>query len=372
MNIQRIIQKQIELKLFQSRAIIIYGPRQSGKTTLARKILEKFPERGIFLNCELLSDRSCLVVGVPDLLKERIGGAQIVVLDEAQTIIDIGMILKNFVDTYPEIQIIATGSSSFDLANRISEPMTGRFYEFVLWPLSFAEIMSSGIEYSLDDMMLYGMYPSVVTADIVDKKDRLNNIAVNYLYKDIFSLEQIKKPIIFENLVKYLALNTGTMISTGEIASILGTNRATVERYVGLMEQAFIIKKLYSFSRNKSNELKKSYKVYFLDIGLRNAIVGNNQTSVSESEKGLLFENFFIIERIKFLKNQGIYSSQYFWRTYEKQEIDLIEEYDNILHLYECKYSKANFTKSLYDFAKEYTNAKPHLVNKENIQQFLI
>jgi hypothetical protein len=364
---QREIRKRIEEKFFKSKVIIILGPRQSGKTTLSKSIIEPFKEKGQYFNCELLDIRSHLVPRQPELLYQKIKDYKIVVLDEAQTVENIGLILKNFTDTYPQIQIIATGSSSFDLANKINEPMTGRTYEFMLYPLSYKEADLK----NLNDLLTFGMYPGIVSANSNDKLDLLQNITTNYLYKDIFNFEQIRKPVVFEKLATTLAREVGSQISTDRLAKILDTNKATIERYIALLEQAFIIKRLYSFSRNLTSEIKKSYKVYFLDIGLRNVLAQDVVSPEMRNDNGKIFENFFIIERLKFMQNNGHYPSHYFWRTYDKSEVDLIELNEGKINAFECKFSKENKTSSLYKFNFVYKEAKTHLVNKENFEEFL-
>jgi predicted AAA+ superfamily ATPase len=365
---QRTIEKRILEKLFQGKIITILGPRQSGKTTLSKSIIESFDESGKYFNCELLEMRSKLLPGQPEVLYEFIKNYKIVVLDEAQTVENIGFILKNFVDTYPEIQIIATGSSSFDLANKINEPMTGRTYEFTLYPLSYAEIP----EIHLDEVLTFGMYPGILSAENNDKRDRLQNIATNYLYKDIFNFENIRKPMVFEKLVKTLARECGTQISTDRLAKILDTNKATVERYIALLEQAFIIKRLYSFSRNLTSELKKAYKVYFLDLGLRNVLAEDVVPPENRSDNGHIFENFFIIERMKYLSNSGHYPSHYFWRTYDKHEVDLVELEAGTIYAFECKYTSDQSPKSLHKFKETYPSSHTDIVNKNNLSDFLL
>lgn len=364
---QREIRKRIEEKLFQGKVVIILGPRQSGKTTLVKTIVESFKDTGQYYNCELLDIRNHLIPRQPEILYEKIKNYKIVVLDEAQTVENIGLILKNFTDTYPEIQIIATGSSSFDLANKVNEPMTGRTYEFMLYPLSYSEIQNK----DLNEIFTYGMYPGIASANQNDKLDRLQNITTNYLYKDIFNFEQIRKPVIFEKLAITLAREVGSQVSTERLAKILDTNKNTVERYITLLEQAFIIKRIYSFSRNLSSEIKKAYKVYFLDIGLRNSLASDVISPLKREDNGKIFENFFIIERMKFMFNKGQYPSHYFWRTYAKDEVDLVELNQGIINAFECKYSKNNKTSSLYKFNEIYKESKTHLVNKENFKDFL-
>lgn len=364
---QRQIQKRIEEKLFQGKIITILGPRQSGKTTLSKTLIKPFGKQGMYFNCELLEIRNHLVERQPELLYEKIQSYKVVVLDEAQTVENIGLILKNFIDTYPDVQIIATGSSSFDLANKINEPLTGRTFDFTLYPLSYTETHSQNFE----SFFTFGMYPGIVAAENINKFDILYNITTNYLYKDIFNFENIRKPVVFEKLVKTLAREIGTQISTERLAKILDTNKATVERYIALLEQAFIVRRVYSFSRNLSSELKKSYKVYFFDIGLRNMLADDVVPPSKRNDNGPLFENFFIIERMKYMNNMGAYPSFYFWRTYDKYEVDLIELYEGGITAFECKFSKENTTSSLHLFKKTYDQSQVHLVNKENFEEFL-
>jgi predicted AAA+ superfamily ATPase len=364
---QRQIRKRIEEKLFQGKLVVILGPRQSGKTTLSKSIIEPYKEQGQYFNCELLDIRNHLVPRQPEILYEKIKNFKIIVLDEAQTVENIGLILKNFTDTYPEIQIIATGSSSFDLANKINEPMTGRTYEFMLYPLSYGEIENI----DLNEILTFGMYPGIISANPNDKLDRLQNITTNYLYKDIFNFEQIRKPVVFEKLAITLAREVGSQVSTERLAKILDTNKNTIERYIALLEQAFIIKRLYSFSRNLTSEIKKSYKIYFLDIGLRNSLASDVISPDKRTDSGKIFENFFIIERLKFMQNNGHYPSQYFWRTYDKNEIDLVELDEGKMNAFECKYSKENTTTSLHKFNLIYKESKTYLINKENFKEYL-
>jgi hypothetical protein len=364
---QRQIENRIVEKLFQGKIITILGPRQSGKTTLSKTIIESFKEDSMYFNCELLDIRNHLIERQPELLYEKIKKYKIVVLDEAQTVENIGLILKNFIDTYKDVQIIATGSSSFDLANKINEPLTGRTYDFILYPLSFSEAYPS----DFSDILTFGMYPGIVSANNINKFDILHNIATNYLYKDIFNFEDIRKPVVFEKLVKTLAREVGTQISTGRLAKILDTNKTTIERYIALLEQAFIIKRFYSFSRNLTSEIKRAYKVYFLDIGLRNILADDVISPEQRKDNGRIFENFFIIERMKYMHNIGNYPSYYFWRTYDKNEIDLIELNQGRIDAFECKFSKENATISLHKFHQIYKESNIHLVNKENFIEFL-
>lgn len=356
---KRSIEANIEKNLFRKNVIVIYGPRQAGKTTLSKNLIKKYGSDGDYFDCQEEYVRSHFVLGEPDRILELVKGKKIVVFDEAQTIINIGTILKVFHDKYKDlgIQIIATGSSSFDLANKIVEPMTGRAIEFYLLPLSLSEIRSSGCYIQkniLEDLMLYGSYPEVVDSEgIYFKEQSIKKIATNYLYKDIFMLESIKNPKAFEDILKMLAFQTGQMVSVTEIARAVGINRATVDRYIRLLEQSFIIKRIYSFSKNPRNELKKSYKIYFIDLGVRNAIVNIVEKIEDRKDKGAIFENFVFTEILKQQQIKVFPNEIYFWRTKQGLEIDFIEKEGASLFAYECKiYDDKNY--SFSKFLKEY------------------
>lgn len=371
----RVIEKEIRSKLFKNKVICIFGPRRSGKTTVAKDILSSYGKDGYYLNCENAQEKSFLVEGKPEILKNYLSDKKIIVLDEAQTVENIGKILKLFVDTYPDIQIIATGSSSFDLANKVGEPLVGRAYEFFLSPLSFEELFlhksKLEIKNSLSDILVYGSFPSVVTANVSDKIQELSQIANSYLYKDIFTFEEIKKPKLLEDLLKRLAFQIGKEVSIHELAQKLEVNRKTIERYLGLLEKTFVIQRLYSLKRNRRDEVGSSFKVYFCDNGVRNFITNSFNSIEHRDDIGALFENYVISERIKYWKNKKIYLPPiYFWRTYGQLEIDLIEEENDVLRAYEIKWSdeKVIFTQ----FKESYPGSETHIVSKDNLNQFLL
>ena len=367
---ERTIEYQIRESLFKGRMISILGPRQSGKTTLAKKILQEHKVPEAYYDCQLADVRKHFVFGEPDQLLPLTQGKKLVVFDEAQTIQDIGTILKVFHDTYPGVQIIATGSSSFDLSNKINEPMTGRVFEFTLLPLSLPEIKKSR-RITLSDLyefMLYGTYPAVVAADSLEnKKMVLKNIATQYLYKDVFVFEAIRNPQIFESLLKLLALQIGSLISVNELANNLGISRSVVQRYLRLLEQSFIVKVVHSFSNNPRTELKKAFKVFFLDIGVRNALVDIEKVLPERADKGFIFENYFISERIKDGNNSHIFSPEVmFWRTKKGLEIDLIEKNGIDIVAYECKWSSEE-NPSFSSFLRLYPNAKIQVVHPSDL-----
>lgn len=367
---KRNIQEKIESVLFKGDIVVLYGPRQAGKTTLSKKILENYKDDGQYYDCQIADVRRQFVVGEPDKLLEMIKGKKIVVFDEAQTIVNIGTILKVFHDTYKNsnIQIIATGSSSFDLANKIVEPMTGRAVEFNLLPLSLSEIRSVKKDIVLKDiydMMLYGNYPAVVASGTVDEKElSIKKIATNYLYKDIFILESVKNSKAFEDILKMLALQIGQMVSTAEISRAVGVSRATVDKYIRLLELSFIVKRVYSFSNNPRVELKKAYKVFFLDLGVRNAIVDIITKIEDRNDRGAIFENFFMTEILKkeYLKNFP--GEIMFWRTRSGLEIDFIVKNGKEIRAVECKWRDSEV--SFKEFLKKYKEAKVEVVTPES------
>ena len=370
---ERNLEKKIEPLLFKKRAILIFGPRQVGKTTLARKLLAKYSDMNSgadsYFNCDETVVRNYFKLGEPHLLKELVGDRKIVVFDEAQTIQNIGKILKVFIDTYPNVQIITTGSSSFDLANKINEPLTGRSFEFTLYPLSLQEIKAAKQVdmQELREILRMGAYPAIVGEEIpVAREDLLKNITTNYLYKDIFVFEAIKNPQIFEDLIKALAYQIGNEVSIAELADSLKTSRANIDKYLRLLEQSYIIKKVRSFSRNGRNELKKAFKVYFIDTGIRNAVLGDIVMPLeNRKDKGMLFENFFFLELLK-NNSEKVFSPQiFFWRTRDQKEVDFVEVEGERVNAYECKWLESNV--SFANFLKLYPQATTKVVTPANL-----
>ncbi len=360
---KRNIEEKIERLLFQGSMVIILGPRQSGKTTLSKKLITDHSDSASYYDCQLEEVRRHFVMGKPDSLLPLTQGKKIVVFDEAQTIHNIGTILKVFHDTYPKVQIIATGSSSFDLANKIVEPMTGRAIEFQLLPLSLDEIKSVK-KLSLSDiydLLQYGAYPGVVAAPTKELKEVvIKNIATNYLYKDVFTFEAIRNPKVFEELVKLLAYQIGQLVSVNELATQLGVSRSVVQKYLRLLEQSYIIKIIHSFSNNPRVELKKAFKIVFLDVGVRNVLVGGTEPMEARADKGFIWENFFVGERLKLGTLETFPPEILFWRTRQGAEIDVIEKNGTSVTAYECKWSKADVT--FKEFLNKYPLAKTSVV----------
>jgi len=375
----RSIKSQIKNWLYRNKVIIIYGARRTGKTTLSKEILkeqERAGKKTFYINCELLDAKRSLETTNEKLLKNYLGDNDIVVLDEAQNIENIGLVLKIIVDTYPEIQIIATGSSSFDLANKISEPLTGRSRTFVLYPFSMLEVKENTNFHDavsqLEKALIFGTYPAVFNLTENEAKAELMDIASNYLYKDVLEFEHVKNSKTLLELLELLALQLGNEISLSEIGQKLGISNHSVKKYIDLLEKCFIIFSLRSFSRNLRNEINKSQKIYFYDLGIRNAIIQNFNKPNLRQDIGALWENFCIIERMKYNQANQLFVNQYFWRMYSGQEIDYIEEYNGNLNCYEFKYNNKAKIKKPSKFLDTYENSSFNVINSDNWFEFII
>lgn len=372
--IKRDIEIIIKKKLFKSKAIIISGPRQVGKTTLVRSIVNSVAEPYLWFNGDEPSTISIFNNISSADMKQLFGKNKIVVIDEAQKINNIGLILKIIVDTFPDIQLIATGSSSFELANEVNEPLTGRKFEYFLFPISYNELINEfgtlkEKEY-LSQRLIYGSYPEIIN-NPEDARENLNLLSDSYLYKDLLSLETIKKPALLIKLLQALSWQCGSEVSFNELAQTIGSDPKTVEKYIDLLEKAYVIFRLQPLSRNLRNELKKTRKVYFYDNGIRNAIIGNFDRLDLRQDIGALWENYLISERKKIIEYKRIYGNQFFWRTAQKQEIDYIEERDGIFNAYEFKYNPKKKARLSKTFSKAYPAHSFSLVNNNNYNDFL-
>jgi hypothetical protein len=339
--IQRQLKQIIESYLFKGKTNVIYGARQTGKTTLLEQMLEPYRGDTLFLNGDDADIRGMLSDLNATKLIPIIGKSKIVVVDEAQRIPETGLALKIIHDNFKDVQLIATGSSSFELANNISEPHTGRKFEFTLYPLSFGEMVEHhGFlteKRLLEHRLIYGYYPDIAL-NVGQETKLLKSLASTYLYKDLLTLDTIKKPVLLEKILSALALQIGNEVSDNELAQLLNSDKETVEKYIDLLEKTCIIFRLGALSRNVRNEIKQGRKIYFYDNGIRNAILGNFSVLSSRTDKGALWENFLISERFKFLGNNELDVKSWFWRTTQQQEIDYIEEYDAKLYAYEFKW----------------------------------
>ena len=372
--IEREIQKKIEPKLFKSKAIILLGARQVGKTTLLQSMLSNREDLLWFNGDEL--DVQKLFENISAVrLSAIFGSKKIVVIDEAQRIADIGLRLKLITDSIPEVQLIATGSSSFELADKVNEPLTGRKWEYKMYPISFREMVKNqGLLYEkrmIPHRMVFGYYPDVVM-NPGDEKEILKQLSDSYLYKDILMWETIKKPDKILKLLQAIAFQIGSQVSNNELAQICGIDSKTVEKYIDLLEKTFIIFRLSSFSRNLRNELKSSKKIYFYDNGIRNAVIANYSQIENRQDTGQLWENFVISERIKFLHYTGSWANTWFWRTKEQKEIDLIEEIDNKITAYEFKWNSKTKVKIPKLFLTTYKEAEIKIVHNENLEEILL
>ena len=374
MKIPRKIQSKIVSNLFKNKVIVLYGARRVGKTTLSKFLIDEIPNSK-YINCELLQNKLALETTNSELLKNFIGSYRLIVLDEAQHIKNIGLILKILVDTFPEIQIIATGSSSFDLSHQISEPLTGRSRKFLLYPFSIEELTNTygmvKTQAKILNILRFGLYPEVVEKTEAEAIEELNDIASNYLYKDVLQFERLKRPELLLNLLRAIALQIGNELSYNELSKLLGENIHTLKRYIELLEKSFVIFRLSSFSRNLRKEIGKGQKIYFYDLGIRNAIIQNFNPLELRNDVGGLWENFCLTERIKYLSNHRIFANMYFWRTYDQKEIDYIEERGGKLNAYEFKYSKPKSLRPPNTFLDEYEGTSFHVVHNQNYFDFI-
>lgn len=372
--IQRQLVKIVESRLFRKKAIIIVGSRQVGKTTLLKMLADKSDRRVLNWNCDEPDVRQKLTEPTSTQLGAETANADIVFIDEAQRVQNIGITLKLLTDNFPDKQIVVTGSSALELSNSINEPLTGRKYEYVMFPISAEELIDNhGAQVErrlLERRMIYGSYPEVITNE-GDEKEILTNIVGSYLYKDIFSFQDVRKPEIIEQLLQALALQIGSEVSFNELGKLVGLNSLTVQRYIDLMEKSYIIFHLRSYSRNVRSELKKSRKIYFYDNGVRNAILGDFKPLDLRQDNGALWENYIISERLKHNAYNMFYGKSYFWRTIQQQEIDYIEDVDGTLHAYEFKWNTTRQPRLSETFARNYPNHTFTVVTPNNYQDFL-
>jgi uncharacterized protein len=372
--ISRLIYPQITSKLFQGKVIVVYGARQVGKTTLIKQLINDYQWKSLYINCDLIPNQQLLDYQHPQWFIDAVMDIDFIVLDEAQNIPQIGMILKILVDQFPKKQFIATWSSSFDLANKLNEPLTGRNYKFTLYGLSCEELKQHydafWIQNNLESLLIYGSYPDVITHSSEQKREILDLLAGDYLYKDIFKFDGIKKSTIIKQLLQLLALQLGNEVNYYELAQKLGVNHLTVGKYIDILEQAFIIFKLPSFARNLRNEISKWVKIYFYDLWVRNSLIQNYNSLNLRTDTWALWENFLIIERLKYQSYHWWYANRYFRRTYDQKEIDYIEEYDGTLHTYEFKRSKQSISQPTI-FLKSYPNSTFTWINQQNYLWFI-
>ena len=371
--IVRDLEKEITSKIGKGKAIIIFGARQVGKTTLLHHIFGN-DDSTLWLNGDEPDIKLILESATSSRLKAIIGSKRTVVIDEAQRIPNIGLCIKRIVDNIPDVQVIATGSSSFDLANLVTEPLTGRTYEFLMFTLTFSELANHHgvLEETrlLPHRLVYGSYPDVINNQ-GDEKEVLKSLADSYLYKDILAFDRIKKSEKIVKLLQALAYQIGSEVSFNELAQTCGLDPKTVDSYIQLLEKAFIIFRLPSYSRNLRNELKFAKKVYFWDCGIRNSIIGNYLPVETRQDVGALFENYIIAERLKQQQYAKTYAKGYFWRTTAKQEIDYIEECNGSITAFEMKWNPKKKASLPLSFSRSYPDTDFHVVTSENYYEFL-
>jgi len=372
---KRILEDKIKEKFFKGKAIIIVGARQTGKTTLSLKIVDEFRTKKF--NCDNPTDRDLLSNRDLEFLKSLVGDAKVVLIDEGQKVENLGQTLKLLVDHYKkEKQIIVTGSSSFNILDKTEEPLTGRKFVFNLFPLSIEEIYPdkdvSLIMKELETYLVYGSYPEVqVKTRMEEKQEVIHEISESYLYKDVFEFQKIKKSTTLDNLLRALALQIGGEVSYTELSNIVGIDKKTVENYIDILEKNYIIFRLYPYAQNKRKVISKLKKVYFWDLGIRNSIINNFNFLNFRNDVGALWENFCILERLKYQSYHKIYSNNYFWRTYEGAEMDLIEERGGKLYAYEFKWSDKKKIKEPL-FLKDYKESSFSLISPKNLKGFII
>ena len=372
--IRRDIQQRIEQKLFKGKVILLLGPRQVGKTTLLKEIIK---DRGdaLWLNADEPDIQALFENATSTRLKNYFGKNKIIVIDEAQNLKDVGLKLKIIFDALPEIQVLATGSSAFEIKNKTNEPLTGRKWQFQLFPFSFSELVSHNNlldeKRLLPVRLVYGSYPEVVLNN-GEEKERLKLLTDSYLYKDILMYEGLKRPDKLVHLLQLLAFRIGTEINYNNLSKELRIDNSTVEKYVQILEDSFIIFRLKALSRNHSKELKKGRKIYFIDNGVVNALLGNFNLPENRSDIGALWENYVVSEMYKKYHYENRWANFYFWRTQDQQEIDLVIEENQEFHAFEIKWNKNAKARLSKTFSRNYLQHSFSVITPENIEDFLL
>lgn len=360
--------------LFRGKALIIYGPRQAGKTTFSEQLLSILGKKTLRLNGDDADTREAFLQPNATLIERIIGDHEVVFIDEAQRIQDVGIVIKIIVDRFKHIQVIATGSSSFELAGNINEPLTGRRYEMQLLPVSYDELVRHTDYLTeqrlLEQRLIYGSYPEIVT-DPTNSERHLKLITNSYLYKDLLVLEQIKKPVLLEKIVKAVALQIGSEVNITEIGRLVQADNKTVEKYIDLLEKAFVLFTVPAFSGNVRNEIRKGRKIYFYDNGIINAVINNFNPIQNRTDVGALWENYMISERKKLLNAKEVDAKIYFWRTTQQQEVDYIEEVKGELRVVEFKWNPVATARVPSTFLTNYPNSRIAIVTPANKDQFL-
>jgi predicted AAA+ superfamily ATPase len=372
--IPRAIENKLVTQIDHKKAILIFGPRQVGKTTLVKDLMKKVQSVFVYFNGDEITTRNLWREDQVPALIQSFGDNKMIVLDEAQMVEGVGGICKQIIDAELGIQLILTGSSALNIANLTQEPLTGRKWEYFLYPISCAEM----IEFSgtpellrgLSQYLIYGCYPEVVT-HLSNAKQILSNLASSYLYKDVLALTGVKKPLLLEKILKALAWQVGSEVSLNEIAQIVSADVKTVDSYIHLLEQVYVVYRLGAHSGNLRNEINRKKKIYFYDNGIRNALIGNYSLLDDRNDTGALWENYLITERKKLLAYNGFYGHTYFWRSKAQAEVDYLEEIDGKLYAYEFKWNPAAKSKFPQSFMEAYKPAATEIIHRDNFWQWL-
>ena len=373
--ISRIIEKSVRKAISSGRkAVILHGARQVGKTTLLHSLFED--RKGVlWLNGDTSNARLLLTAQSVEQLRVIIGKHDLLIIDEAQRVPDIGIVLKLIIDNIPKVKVIAAGSSSLDLANATTEPLTGRKRQFTLFPFSFTEMVDHyGLlseKNLIPHRLIYGYYPDIVNSPGKERR-LLQELSDSYLYEDILALDKIKKTEQLTRLLRALAFQIGSQVSYTELGQLCGLDNKTVEKYVGILEQTFVIFRLASYSRNLWNELKASRKIYFVDNGIRNALIADFRPVELRDDVGKLWENFLVSERFKRNEYTESYANPWFWRTQAQQEIDYVEEQDGHLSAFEFKWNPSAKAKQPKAFQTAYPDSSFDVIHKNNAESFLM
>jgi len=377
MKIQRFLLPQVQKYLIPGKVVVLYGPRQVGKTTLAQDLLAGSPLHGRFLNADELIYREALSSQNRQRLGELLGDVELLVIDEAQRVPNIGLNLKILVDSFPHARFLATGSASFDLANKISEPLTGRKFTFTLYPVSYGELRRTlgAVEArsELARWLIWGGYPAIATEpDPALRQRLLGELVGSYLYRDILEMEGVRRSDKIVDMLRLLAFQIGYEVSLSELASKLSINQQTVARYLDLLEKVFVIYRVGGFSRNLRKEVTRNARYYFYDNGVRNSLIQNFNPLHLRSDVGQLWENFLMVERRKVNQAANRAVNAYFWRTYDRKEIDYVEEWGGRLYGYEFKWGDGRIRRATRnEFLKAYPDAELQTINQENLESFL-
>lgn len=374
-KIEGIVEKFLFKKGEQKKALIIYGARQVGKTTFVKELLKRHPDGSAYYNCDYADVQERFAYTRAGQFGSLVRGLKLLVLDEAQRIENIGLVLKILIDEFPNLQILATGSSSFELSNKINEPLTGRKIEIKLFPLSLEELFhgKDAIEKQrlVPALLRFGGYPLAVNQSLEESEVYLKELTNSYLFKDIFTFQDLRKPELLQRLLQLLAFQIGHEVSYHELASQLSVDQTVVQRYIDLLEKAFVVFRLPAFSRNLRKEVSKTRKVYFYDLGIRNMVIKNFNDLSLRNDTGDLWENFCVLERLKYLEYALISANTFFWRTYDQKEIDYIEEREGMIRAYEFKWRDGKKAKEPKEFLSTYAGSSFRVVTPHTLEAFI-